>query len=714
MTKPMTWRCFSVAMILVLTLGVCAMAVAASPALANGAVATWDLQTVDDCDVWDCEIALDSNGYPHISYTTGPFNSLHYARWTGTAWETEMVDDAPAMATSIALDSNGYPHIGYGTFAVGDTSLHYARWTGTAWETETVDERDVWDCEIALDSNDYPHIGYTLGDSGSVQYARWTGTAWETDMVDEGPALPVSIALDSNGYPHISYSTWGPHSLHYARWTGTAWAKQTVVAVDVDSTSIALDSNDYPHISYATGGLFSLHYARWTGTTWDIQTVDESEHLHSTSIALDSNGYPHISYATGGLQSLHYAHWTGTAWETEMVDDVQAFATSIALDIGDYPHISYATDGFGSLHYARLIPPDTDTVETATGTGTATFSTSGGGIAKLTAVAPAAIACPPLGIAFPQGLFSFNILGLSPGETVTVTITFPSVVPEDTRYLKCPNGEWIDCTSIMGDNDGDNVLTLTLTDGGLGDLDGVANGTIVDPGGPATRVTVTAVSPNYGVQGQTLSTFIKGTSFTGATAVSFGAGITVNSFTVDSTMQIRASVTVAGNAFVGVRNISVTTPNGTGTLTDGFTVDSAAGPGASPTVQSPLNSSNVSLQYLSVNPPRASANQPITITTNVVNTGDEAGNINVTLKINGQVEESRMVSVGPHGTQPVKFTVTRAQPGTYNVDILGKSGSFTILGAGGTTGSNTGGVIALAIIGVLVIATLVVLLIRRT
>ena len=123
----------------------------------------------------------------------------------------------------------------------------------------------------------------------------------------------------------------------------------------------------------------------------------------------------------------------------------------------------------------------------------------------------------------------------------------------------------------------------------------------------------------------------------------------------------------------------------------------------------------MSLQYLSITPQQTSANQPITITTNVVNTGDEAGNINVTLKINGQVEQSRMVSVGPQGTQPVKFTVTKAQPGTYNVDILGKSGSFTILGANGSTSGSSGnrGLIVLLIIGVLVLATVVVLILSR-
>jgi hypothetical protein len=640
MVKLRAWRYFSAVMVLVLTLGVCAMAMPTSPALANGAVATWDLQTVDDCDVWDCDIALDSNGYPHISYSTfAPGdNSLHYARWTGTAWATEMVDDEPARANSLALDSNGYPHISYGTFAPGDNSLHYAHWTGTAWVKETLDERDVWDCEIALDSNGYPHISYTLADSAFLQYAHWTGTAWETETVDEGPALPTSIALDSNNRPHISYATFPPLSLHYARWTGTAWAKEMVDAVDVNSTSIALDSNGYPHISYTTGGFGSLHYAHWTGTAWDIQTVDESDNLHSASIALDSSGYPHISYASVSFDSLYYAHWTGTAWETETVDTRDVGPTSIALDSSDYPHISYATGGLASLHYARLIPPDTATVDTATGTGTATFFTSGGGIAKLTAVAQTATNCPPTDIFFPQGLFSFNILGLNPGATVTVTITLPSVVPAGTLYWKCQNGTWIDCTSLLGDNDGDNVLTLTFTDGGLGDADGVANGTIIDPGGP---VVIVAASSST----------------------------------------------------------------------------AAAGPRSSPTVPHPLNPSQMSLQYLSITPQQTSAGQPVTITTNAVNTGDEAGNINVTLKINGQLEQSRMVSVGPHGTQPVKFTVTKAQPGTYNVDILGKSGSFTILGAGGaggTGGSKNIGLIVLVLIGILVVASVVVLLVRRT
>jgi hypothetical protein len=269
---------------------------------------------------------------------------------------------------------------------------------------------------------------------------------------------------------------------------------------------------------------------------------------------------------------------------------------------------------------------------TATGTGTASFSTLNGYVTGLTALNESALTCQPReDLDFPHGLFSFTVNGITPGSSATVVIILPSDMPVGTQWWKCINGQWGDCTSCLGSDDGDNVVTLTITDNGPCDADPTP-GVIADPGGPA--VAATAVS----------------------TAV----------------------------------------------------------PGVSPTLQRPLNPSNISLQYMSITPQQTSAGQPVTITTNVVNTGDEAGNYNVTLRINGQVEESKMVSVGPHSTQPVKFTVTKDQPGTYNVEILDKSGSFIILGAAGTTGSSTGGLIVLALIGVLVIATLVVLLIRRT
>ncbi len=230
--------------------------------------------------------------------------------------------------------------------------------------------------------------------------------------------------------------------------------------------------------------------------------------------------------------------------------------------------------------------------------------------------------------------------------------------------------------------------------------------------------TVSSVNPDSGIQGQTLSSVvITGNCLMCATAVSFGSGITVNSFTIDSASQITASITIAGYATSGARDVSVTASGGTGTLPNGFIVlpSSQTGPAhpVSPTLPRQLNPAQMSIQYLSVNPQQTAAGQPVTIVTNVVNTGDVAGSLNVVLKINGQAEQTRMISAGPQATQPVKFTVTRAEPGTYSVDIGGQKGSFTVLGAHGRTSnaSTVIGLIAALITGLLV--TVVVMLFRR-
>ena len=139
---------------------------------------------------------------------------------------------------------------------------------------------------------------------------------------------------------------------------------------------------------------------------------------------------------------------------------------------------------------------------------------------------------------------------------------------------------------------------------------------------------------------------------------------------------------------------------------------SPAQPRSSPTPPRPLNPAQLSLQYLSVNPQQTYANKPVTISTNVVNTGGETGNYTAVLRINGRVEQSRTVSVGPQGTQPVKFTVTKSQPGTYTVDIGGQKSSFVVSGAGSrpSAGMSEGllFVAAIAVIAILVILLIIV------
>jgi hypothetical protein len=99
------------------------------------------------------------------------------------------------------------------------------------------------------------------------------------------------------------------------------------------------------------------------------------------------------------------------------------------------------------------------------------------------------------GLSFPQGFFSYTVNHIPTGSNVTVTITLPSSTPVGTQAWKCVNGTWINCAAILGDNDGDNILTLTLTDGGLYDADGLANGVIVDPVGFSVAVVIGPTPP---------------------------------------------------------------------------------------------------------------------------------------------------------------------------------------------------------------------------
>ena len=121
----------------------------------------------------------------------------------------------------------------------------------------------------------------------------------------------------------------------------------------------------------------------------------------------------------------------------------------------------------------------------------------------------------------------------------------------------------------------------------------------------------------------------------------------------------------------------------------------------------------MAIQYLNITPKQTSINKPITISTNVVNTGGQAGSLNVILKINEKVEQTKLVSVGPQGTQPVKFTITKDQSGTYTVDIGGQKGSFTIIGAGGSTAgtSSSSNLVLIIVVAALVVTAVVVLII---
>ncbi|RMH15791.1 MAG: DUF11 domain-containing protein [Acidobacteria bacterium] len=146
---------------------------------------------------------------------------------------------------------------------------------------------------------------------------------------------------------------------------------------------------------------------------------------------------------------------------------------------------------------AIATPITTFTGPTATGAGDATVTISGGGPnCGFQQVAWIALegdpGSPPAGSApagefFPFGLLDFVLMNCVPGATVDFTLTFPNAFPADADYWKYgpvpsdPTPQWYMLPATFAAN----VITFSITDGGLGDDDLTADGSITEPGGPA-------------------------------------------------------------------------------------------------------------------------------------------------------------------------------------------------------------------------------------
>jgi hypothetical protein len=86
-----------------------------------------------------------------------------------------------------------------------------------------------------------------------------------------------------------------------------------------------------------------------------------------------------------------------------------------------------------------------------------------------------------------------------------------------------------------------------------------------------------------------------------------------------------------------------------------------------------------SFSSLIISPNEVSLGENVIISVEVTNTGGEAGNDTVTLKIDGVVEESRDITVNAGNSQKVSFTTVKALPGGYAVDVNGLNGTFVVV-----------------------------------
>jgi len=178
---------------------------------------------------------------------------------------------------------------------------------------------------------------------------------------------------------------------------------------------------------------------------------------------------------------------------------------------------------------------------------------------------------------------SIDPVSAAPGDTISVVITgdnfggaselsFPGMLIENFT-VDNPTQITVAINIPPDAVDGPRDVSVT-TPGGIATL---TNGFFIEKVlGPPIEVpipTLTSLNPVSAAPGDTMSISIAGSNFNGATEVDFGQGINVDSFNIDTPSQITTNISVTLNATVGTRDISVTTPGGTATLTASFTIE---------------------------------------------------------------------------------------------------------------------------------------------
>ena len=208
------------------------------------------------------------------------------------------------------------------------------------------------------------------------------------------------------------------------------------------------------------------------------------------------SGYPRVHILDAGDEIAGSPF--GMTFESGDTSAIYSYSTTL-LDGTDYTYYFDAIDATGLQAVATPTVPtpvaplngpfvsvsDTETVPNPVGEGDITIATSSGTLEDVSGVDPETFEGMPSGISFPYGMLSFRITGLALGETVSITLILPEPLSDDALWYwyNPATSTFVDITDSVTWSG--TTATLSATDGGTLDSDGVENGVIDDPVGPS-------------------------------------------------------------------------------------------------------------------------------------------------------------------------------------------------------------------------------------
>ncbi len=300
-------------------------------------------------------IDIDNSNNLHIAYYDD-LDKLYYIDYSTNPQNAQLVDPTRNLShdLSLAIDKNGYAHISYSDDDERD--LVYANNISGTWENTVLESKagtgDKSVCKI--DSNNFVHIVYEQVTYSRLKYITNISGTWEYTEIDNNAATDLSMDIDSQGVIHIVYTDDSDnHRCKYAFNPTGSWVIQSIdptITTGLDN-SIALDNMDIPHVaySYQVEGKSDkyLKYAEFDGgSNWNKSIIDDSDRSGSyTNIVIDTGNNVHIFYEDGNDPEISYITDKLGDWKKyKLVDSGDSsiiYKTSVDIDDNDKIYICY-------------------------------------------------------------------------------------------------------------------------------------------------------------------------------------------------------------------------------------------------------------------------------------------------------------------------------------------------------------------------------------
>jgi len=220
----------------------------------------WTSQRLDGSAQYDqVRLVLDASDRPHIAYArSGSLcNAAMLTYHDGSAWQKLALDTSSTYIgcdASIAIDNDGYVHVTYRHHANRDQMI--ASNVSGSWQKYTVDGGSGvgYGSGIAVDHQNNLHVLYhTDASGGQYKHATgYSGSAWSLTATSDGDA-EFRLQTDELGIVHASaYDSGSDDLLHKMLVPDASWVTTTVDSPGNVGTynDIFVDSSNMIHIAY--------------------------------------------------------------------------------------------------------------------------------------------------------------------------------------------------------------------------------------------------------------------------------------------------------------------------------------------------------------------------------------------------------------------------------------------------------------------------------